>query len=259
VASLQGGVAYFIMPDHLGAPHEIVNAANARVWFWDHDPFGNGTPTAAAGFSHDLRFPGQIYDSETRLHNNGFRDYSPTLGRYVQSDPLGLEGGINTYAYAKNNPLSAIDQLGLEPDEEASVEYRLERRERLSFRDALVHWATGGGAAIEVPLSSLDLSSVSASKTFGNRIDFPRPVTLSGDDFLVYGTVSFTLVEPDIIKSTVGYDTYNFDMKSWKDSPLRNLATIGGLAVSEIFSYGTTLDSGTPFRIYFDGTVRIRP
>lgn len=74
-----------------------------------------------------------------------------------------------------------------------------------------------------------------------------------------YGTVSFTLVEPNIIKSTVGYDTYNFDMKSWTDSPLPNLATIGGLAVSQTFSYGITLEGGTPFRIYFDGTVRIRP
>nr|WP_255609680.1 RHS repeat-associated core domain-containing protein [Methylosinus sp. Sm6] len=100
------------MPDHLGAPHEIVNAANARVWLWDHDPFGNGAPVAAAGFSHDLRFPGQIYDSETRLHNNGFRDYSPALGRYVETDPIGLEGGINTYAYANNNPLNAVDPTG---------------------------------------------------------------------------------------------------------------------------------------------------
>nr|WP_255609255.1 RHS repeat-associated core domain-containing protein [Methylosinus sp. Sm6] len=100
------------MPDHLGAPHEIVNAANQRVWLWDHDPFGNGAPVAAAGFSHDLRFPGQIYDSETRLHNNGFRDYSPALGRYVETDPIGLEGGINTYAYANNNPLNAVDPTG---------------------------------------------------------------------------------------------------------------------------------------------------
>ncbi|ATQ68803.1 MULTISPECIES: RHS repeat-associated core domain-containing protein [Methylosinus] len=105
-----------------GAPHEIVNAANARVWFWDHDPFGNGTPTAAAGFSHDLRFPGQIYDSETRLHNNGFRDYSPTHGRYVESDPIGLAGGINTYAYAGNNPVNAIDPLGLDPESKDDAE-----------------------------------------------------------------------------------------------------------------------------------------
>jgi RHS repeat-associated protein len=112
VGTIQGGAAYSIAPDHLGAPYKIVNSANAQVWFWDHDPFGNGAPTAAAGFSHRLRFPGQIYDAESGLHSNGQRDYDPRLGRYVESDPLGLEGGINTYAYANNNPVNAVDPSG---------------------------------------------------------------------------------------------------------------------------------------------------
>jgi RHS repeat-associated protein len=115
VGTIQGGAAYSIAPDHLGAPHQIVNSANGQVWFWNHDPFGNGAPTAAAGFAHRLRFPGQIYDAESGLHSNGHRDYDPRLGRYVESDPIGLEGGINTYAYAGNNPVSAIDPFGLDP------------------------------------------------------------------------------------------------------------------------------------------------
>jgi RHS repeat-associated protein len=113
VGTIQGGAAYSIAPDHLGAPYKIVNSANAQVWFWDHDPFGNGAPTAAAGFWHRLRFPGQVYDSESKLHSNGQRDYDPRLGRYLESDPIGLEGGINTYAYAGNYPVDAIDPLGL--------------------------------------------------------------------------------------------------------------------------------------------------
>jgi RHS repeat-associated protein len=115
VATVQGGVAYAIAPDHLGAPHQIVNASNQQVWFWDHDPFGQGLPVAAAGFSHDLRFPGQIFDVETGLHHNGYRDYDPRLGRYVESDPIGLAGGINTYAYAGNDPVSLIDPSGRFP------------------------------------------------------------------------------------------------------------------------------------------------
>jgi RHS repeat-associated protein len=107
-----GRRAYHIAPDHLGAPYKIVNPANAQVWFWDHDPFGNGAPTAAAGFWHRLRFPGQVYDSESKLHSNGQRDYDPRLGRYVESDPIGLEGGINTYAYANNNPVNSVDPSG---------------------------------------------------------------------------------------------------------------------------------------------------
>ncbi|MCA2971663.1 MAG: RHS repeat-associated core domain-containing protein [Acidobacteriaceae bacterium] len=61
----------------------------------------------------DLRFPGQVLDRETGLHYNYFRDYDPAIGRYVQSDPIGLAGGVNTYAYVGSNPLSYVDPQGL--------------------------------------------------------------------------------------------------------------------------------------------------
>lgn len=104
--------SFYVAPDHLGAPHQITNAAQQVVWLWDHDPFGNGAPAAVGGFTYNLRFPGQYADAETGLNYNYFRDYNPRFGRYMQSDPIGLAGGINTYAYAGGNPVSLVDPDG---------------------------------------------------------------------------------------------------------------------------------------------------
>jgi RHS repeat-associated protein len=57
--------------------------------------------------------PGQYYDVETGTHNNYYRDYDPTTGRYEQSDPIGLAGGTNTFLYANGRPISLKDFLGL--------------------------------------------------------------------------------------------------------------------------------------------------
>ena len=113
------GVAqmYFIHTDHLNTPRVITNQASQVVWRWDQtDPFGDNppdeNPSGLGSFTCNLRLPGQYFDKETNLHYNYFRDYDPGIGRYIQSDPIGLAGGINTYLYAYD-PLTRIDPLGL--------------------------------------------------------------------------------------------------------------------------------------------------
>jgi RHS repeat-associated protein len=66
-------------------------------------------------FAYNLRFPGQQYDPIVGLHYNYYRDYDPAVGRYVESDPIGLKGGPNTYLYANARPLDSIDPNGLDP------------------------------------------------------------------------------------------------------------------------------------------------
>lgn len=115
----------YIYTDHLNTPREIRNHANQIRWTWYSEQsgaFGAGLPddnpnNAIGGqlgtFTYNLRFPGQLYDPASQLSYNYYRDYNSRTGRYIQSDPIGLKGGINTYGYVGANPISYVDPMGL--------------------------------------------------------------------------------------------------------------------------------------------------
>ncbi len=111
----------YIFTDHLNTPREVarINGASyVSLWKWDSLPFGDTAPNSnSAGrgtFTFNHRFPGQYWDKETGLHQNWHRDYDAGLGRYVQSDPIGLRAGTNTFSYVKNGPLMNTDMQGLD-------------------------------------------------------------------------------------------------------------------------------------------------
>jgi RHS repeat-associated protein len=104
---------YYYQNDHLGTPMKLISQSGQEVWSATYDAFGNATTNPAYTLVNNLRFPGQYYDQETGLHNNWMRYYNSATGRYITSDPIGLSGGINMYAYVGGDPLSFIDPLGL--------------------------------------------------------------------------------------------------------------------------------------------------
>jgi RHS repeat-associated protein len=97
----------------------VADATGTTVWRWDQaEPFGNNPADEdpdgnSVAFDLPLRLPGQRFDAETALHYNYFRDYDPSLGRYGKSDPIGLDGGMNTYVYGDDRPVERSDFLGL--------------------------------------------------------------------------------------------------------------------------------------------------
>lgn len=93
----------------------MTNAAGTVVWNWAYqgNPFGEQAPTSASGYVLNVRFAGQYYAAEAGNVYNFHRNFDPSTGRYLQSDPIGLKGGISTYSYTESNPLGTVDPLGL--------------------------------------------------------------------------------------------------------------------------------------------------
>ncbi len=145
-----------IHADHLGSPRAITRpaAGNAVVWRWALEGSAFGQHPAEADVDGDgvslefnLRYPGQYFDSATGWHYNYFRDYEPGTGRYVQSDPIGLEGGLSTFGYVYQSPFSYSDPLG---------------------QQATLAWCLGGpkGCAIGAAVAICGAVAVSSSNPF---------------------------------------------------------------------------------------------
>jgi RHS repeat-associated protein len=114
-----GGIdLFYVHTDQLNTPRAVTRPSdNVVMWTWYSDPFGtdaaNENPAGAGIFKYNLRFAGQLFDGQAGLHANGQRDcYDPATARYCESDPTGLDGGINTYAYVLD-PLRFVDPTGL--------------------------------------------------------------------------------------------------------------------------------------------------
>jgi len=169
--------------DQVGRPQVVTNASQTVVWSAQNWPFTQSV-TVSNSAPLNLGFPGQYYDQETGLWNNGYRDYDSTLGRYVESDPIGLVGGVNTYAYVEDNPVSGVDLLGLCDQQKCSETQRAAANLAKAFEhEAHIadFFAVGAGLGA-------GLAGAGEGVTFGG--DTPVTITF-GSATVFFGGVSF--------------------------------------------------------------------
>ena len=158
----------YVFTDHIGYPVMVMDPTGSTTWSAVHEPYGEAILTGGTTDCDPLlRYPGQWKDDpafvvtdppQRNLFANGYRWYNPDWGRYTQSDPIGLAGGINPYAYANSNPHRYSDPLGL-----------------FCTRDFVDHYFSGGGSPIDLGavgllgdfLGAVDVAHATAN--FANR------------------------------------------------------------------------------------------
>jgi RHS repeat-associated protein len=115
LAVIEGGQTYWLHWDHILRPVMATSSTGAVVWAARYLPFGgiDQVLVDTGVLTQNIRFPGQWFQAETGLHQNGMRDYDPTTGRYLQADPLGLVDGASVYGYARQSPVRWTDPTGL--------------------------------------------------------------------------------------------------------------------------------------------------
>jgi len=104
---------FYYISDHLTTAQLLVDETGAVVWQGNYRPFGEVDITVNT-LDNEFRLPGQYFDTETGLHYNWHRYYDPATGRYITADPIGLDGGMNLYAYVAGNPVNKVDPSGLD-------------------------------------------------------------------------------------------------------------------------------------------------
>ena len=107
----EGQEVYYFHTDQIGTPLELTDSSGKTVWQAIYRSWGSIENLIVDEVEQSLRFQGQYFDEETKLHYNTFRFYDPEVGRYLTQDPIGLAGGINIYFYG-SNPVQNIDPLG---------------------------------------------------------------------------------------------------------------------------------------------------
>jgi RHS repeat-associated protein len=199
---LGNGPVHYVWPDYLDTPRLVTSTAGQQRWRWDSAAFGdtvaNENPAGLGTFTFGPKFPGQYVDKETGISFNYYRDYDPQTGRYIQSDPIGLKGGINSYAYVGSNPLSYVDSRGLAKwsgsTRSISVPRVVVSRDEYTL-ESECKCGTKAYVTIEVDSTgvSVGAGSFRSAVEFEDSFECPNPMVFAGPafKFSIGGAVPF--------------------------------------------------------------------
>lgn len=112
-----GGTTYYALTDHQNTVHGFVDATGALVARYVYDAWGNileSSVSIPALADNRYLFQGREYSWSTGLYNFRARWYDPATGRWLSKDPIGLDGGMNLYAFCGNDPVGFVDPQGSE-------------------------------------------------------------------------------------------------------------------------------------------------
>lgn len=207
------------------------------------DPLGAGT------FTYDLRFPGQIAGTWGSTFQNGYRDYDPAVGRYGESDPVGLLGGsYSTYAYVSDDPISYIDALGLCPGDRKTCEH-----------DYLEQYYGSWVADHLVPSFSLG-SYVPGSGYFANAWEsFAEAVAIKGGIVGSLGLLSnyFSNLSWSTLASPIPEGPFGLQVRAWSAAQAASraaaadtAAAVGAGTLAVVGTLGTSFATTADFLAY---------
>ena len=107
---------YSVDSDHLARPRKVLDATLTTQWDALNRAFDRSVRTNTLAGGLNIGFPGQYQDAESGLWQNWHRTYDAGIGRYTQSDPIGLAAGsFTTYGYVGGDPVGYVDPVGLCP------------------------------------------------------------------------------------------------------------------------------------------------
>jgi len=250
---------YYFHLDHLGTPQVLTNKSGLKVWEANYSAFGE-VSILNQTVVNNLRFPGQYYDAETGLNYNYFRDYDPSTGRYMQSDPIGLDGGLNAYGYVGGRAINKFDPFGLltipDRDSVTSIDFQLSLHylmgdgENVIITGGCESYLSGdiGNILYDLENEAIERAETAEEGTFtissssDNYVDALYSFGNGKDHF----SVTCTVKNSDCGKKTYECKSYVY-RKDWFTDPL-DLHQIDGVGDSPFSDEANP--GGTPFQFY---------